>query len=434
VADISLDAPPRSALARLAASRWLPVVLFLTVAVVLYGVVAIIGDWVPQSDRVANSTTYYHGPSILEGWLRWDAGWYRSIVDHGYFFVHGQQSSVAFFPAYPISMEFLADTVGGDPSAWGVALTFASGLLVAVLFYQWCRDRIGATAAPVALAVMLLWPYGWYLFGAVYADALFLAMVLLAFTFLERDRVLLAALAGAVATSTRPVGAAVLLGLVFRLLERRGALRLPILDRVRLFRADRRAGAPPELADPNVDEERGSIVVEWRRLRPLDPLILLAASGLLAYVVYLWRTFDEPFAFADAESAPGWDQAPGFRTWFKTAWFSRLVHLPGDPNGYFVSITFQAILALTLLALIPLVVRRIGWGYGIYTLAVLAIPLVGSKDFMGIGRYALTAFPSFAALGLVLTERPRARAAWFPVSAFLLVALCGAFAYGHYVA
>src|SRR5690606_34565086 len=107
----------------------------------------------------------------------------------------------------------------------------------------------------------------------------------------------------------------------------------------------------------------------------------------VAYVVYLWHTFGEPFAFADAESAPGWDQRPGPRTWFKTAWLSRLVHYPGDPDGYFLGITFQAALAIGLLLLVPMVVRRVGWGYGLYTVAVLAIPLVGSKDFMGIGRY-----------------------------------------------
>jgi hypothetical protein len=415
-------------------SWWWPVVVFAGVAVVLYFAVALFGDWVPQGSRTENVTTYYHGPNVLEGWLRWDAGWYRSIVDNGYFYVKGQQSSVAFFPGYPLAMEALADVFGGDPSAWGVALTFASGLAVAVLFFRWCRERVGAAAAPTAVAVLLLWPYAWYLFGAVYADALFLAAVLLAFTFLERDRVLLAAIAGALATATRPVGAAVVLGLVLRLLERRGALRLPVLDRLRWYRGRPRAGAPPELADPATDAGRGPVVFEWRRLHRTDPAILLSAVGLLLYVVYLWDRFGEPFAFADAESAPGWDQRPGPRTWFKTGWMSRVVHFAGDPNGYTVSISFQAVLAIGLLLLVPLVVRRIGWGYAAYTVGVLAIPLVGSKDFMGIGRYALTAFPSFAVLGVLLSERPRLRAAWLPVSGVLLVALCSAFAYGHYVA
>jgi hypothetical protein len=431
---MTLDEPRSTVYARIRHSRWMPVLLFIVTAVVLYLLVAVFGDWVPESKRAENVTTYYHGPGVLDGWLRWDAGWYRSIVDNGYFYVKGEQSSVAFFPAYPLAMKGLSNAFGGDPSAWGVFVTFASGFAVALLFHQWCRDRVGLAVAPIAVAALLLWPYGWYLFGAVYADALFLAAVLLAFTFLERDRVLLAALAGALATSTRPVGAAVVLGLSLRLLERRGALRFPVLDRVRWLHGASRAGAPADLADPVVDRGRAPIVFDWRRLRRSDPLILLAATGLIAYVIYLWNEFGEPFAFAHAESAPGWDQAPGPRTWFKTGWASRVVHFPGDPNGYTVSITFQAVLAIGLLLLIPLVVKRIGWGYAAYTIGVLAIPFVGSKDFMGIGRYALTAFPSFAVLGCLLAERGKLRVAWFAVSSVLLAGLCSAFAYGHYVA
>ena len=116
---------------------------------------------------------------------------------------------------------------------------------------------------------------------------------------------------GAVATGTRPVGPAFFAGLVLRFLERRGALRLPVLDRLRWFRGRPRAGAPADLADPQLDAGRGPVVFEWRRLRPADPVILLAATGLIAYVVYLWDECGEPFAFADAESAPGWDQRPG---------------------------------------------------------------------------------------------------------------------------
>jgi hypothetical protein len=275
VSGVQVDERPVSRRRRALASSWFPVAAFASVALVLYGIVAlesVVDLWNGPERNVA---TYYHGPNVLEGWLRWDAGWYRSIVDHGYYFVPGRQSSVAFFPAYPLSMRFLSDTFGGDPSAWGVALTLASGLLVAVLFFSWCRRRIGAAAAPTALAVLVLWPYGWYLFGAVYADALFVAAVLAAFTLLERDRVLLAALAGAVATATRPVGAAVVVGLVVRLLERRGALRLPVLDRTRLFGAPRRAGAPAELADPRVDAGRGPVVVDVDRGRPGDPALLV---------------------------------------------------------------------------------------------------------------------------------------------------------------
>jgi hypothetical protein len=50
-----------------------------------------------------------------------------------------------------------------------------------------------------------------------------------------------------------------------------------------------------------------------------------------------------------------------------------------------------------------LLVRRVwlrfGWGYTAYTVVVLLIPLLGTKDFMGTGRYVLVAFPVMAAAG-----------------------------------
>ena len=49
--------------------------------------------------------------------------------------------------------------------------------------------------------------------------------------------------------------------------------------------------------------------------------------------------------------------------------------------------------------LLPRVWRLFGWGYLAYAAVVLAIPIVGTDDFMGTGRYALAAFPVVAAAG-----------------------------------
>ena len=43
--------------------------------------------------------------------------------------------------------------------------------------------------------------------------------------------------------------------------------------------------------------------------------------------------------------------------------------------------------------------QRFGWGYAAYTAVVLLIPILGTKDFMGTGRYVLAAFPVMAAAG-----------------------------------
>jgi hypothetical protein len=63
---------------------------------------------------------------------------------------------------------------------------------------------------------------------------------------------------------------------------------------------------------------------------------------------------------------------------------------------------------LIALLLLRRVWRLFGWGYLAYAAVVLAIPLIGTKDFMGTGRYVLAAFPVIAAAGHVLAAaRPR---------------------------
>ena len=54
----------------------------------------------------------------------------------------------------------------------------------------------------------------------------------------------------------------------------------------------------------------------------------------------------------------------------------------------------------------------------------LAIPLIGTKDFMGTGRYVLAAYPVLAAAAVVLTADRRPRRLVAVVLAVLVLGLC----------
>jgi hypothetical protein len=371
----------------------------------------------------------YSGPSALEGWVRFDAGWYRSIAEDGYEFRGDEeQSSVAFFPVYPLVMRAFHSVFGGDTAAWGIVITFLSGLAVALLFHRWCVPRLGERSARYALGALLLWPYGWYLFGAVYADALFIALVVAAFSSLEHGRLALATVLGAIATATRPVGFAVVIGLLARELERQGVFSFPRFDRVRPGRF------APAASVGSGGERLPLIRFDGTRLRARSALPLLSLAGLVSYIAYLGAKFGEPFAFVIAERAPGWDLDAGPHTWFKVEFFERLIDYPHDGVWYTTGLVVQAVLAAGVLALTPRVGRKFGWAYALYVVVVLAIPLVGSKDFQGIGRYALAAFPAFAVMGDCLAARSRRLAGTaLAVSAAGLALLCSGFARGAYV-
>jgi len=215
-----------------------------------------------------------------------------------------------------------------------------------------------------------------------------------AFLSLQRDQRLPATLLGAAATFTRPVAPAVVLGLLVRQLERR-----------------RQKG------------ER----LQWK-----DFLPLLAIGGIGGYMLHLRMRFGDPLAFIHVQSAPGWDQGPGWYTWLKITWFHIL--FPKVAPLVAFRLVGHAVVALGALALVPATYRRLGLGYAVYTALAVGLPTLASKDFMGLGRYVLSAFPLFLTLALLLREKTRWFAGWLVLSGLLLAILVVAWGAGGYVA
>ena len=352
--------------------------------------------WYPSRPGIA-------GGQFFEGWQRWDAYWYRTIVREGYVYYPEVQSSVAFWPSYPL---VIRATSWLFPSIFitGSVVTLVSGATLAVCFRRWADRFLAPAGALTALLVLLVYPYGWYQYGAVYADALFIAATVGAFLLLERDRVFWAGVVGIVATAGRPSGLIVAGALLFRLLERRNTAH----------------------------GERGLVATfDPRGLGWRDSPILLAFAGAGAWCAYLWARFGDPFLFAVVEGAKGWDQAAGPGTWLKFRLLETIQHHPFSPVT--INLVVQGLLVLGALALVPAVKRRFGWAYALYVLGVCGMALVGTKDFMGSGRYVLSAFPALAAAGDLLAARRGLRAVVLPASLVVLLGLSMLFGRGSYL-
>jgi hypothetical protein len=331
---------------------------------------------------------------LVGNWLWWDGGWYLQIAQHGYSYHPHQQSSVAFFPIYPMTVKAVGALLPGGLALAAVLITIVSGALVFVLFQRWCRRHLSTVESSWALVALAVYPYAWFLYGAAYADALFLAATLLAFLLLEQDRPIAAGLAAAVATAARPTGVVVIIGLVAVLLERRG-----VFDRV------------------------------GRRVRPREFGVLLGVLGILAWCAYLAVRFGNALAFIETEGAKGWDRAPGLSTWLKFDFFSSIFH---DAPHKWLPLVAQAILCGAFALAIPAVWRRFGRGYGIYVAAAVALPALSTGEFMGTGRYLLAAFPVLAIVGARLSiAAPRARWVYAVTSSTGLALGASLFATGH---
>lgn len=384
---------------------WFPVLAFL-----------LIGGTVVLVSVLAHShlPLLHHHHRQLQGrrWVHaftwWDGWWYVGIARRGYlFFQPERQSPTAFFPLYPLLIRETAGTVGSAVVA-GILLTLASGLAAAVVFHRWCLARFGDRTARYAVLLLLLYPFAFYLMGAVYADALFLFTAVAAFLAFELDRPVLAGLLGALATATRPVGVALILGLWVLALERRG-----VFAHLR---------------------ERG--LADWYelpfRMRRADLGLLLAPGGLVAFSVFLGIRFSRPFAFLETAGAPGWDQPSGFHTWCKVHWIKAMWRGPWN-NGHVGHLSINALATFVVAAFIPAVVRRLGWGYGVFAIVAVVLTAISTKDFVGMGRYTLAAFPCFAVAADALSRRPWLLRATLVVSAGGLLMLAQLHARGTLV-
>jgi hypothetical protein len=104
--------------------------------------------------------------------------------------------------------------------------------------------------------------------------------------------------------------------------------------------------------------------------------------------------------------------------------------LHGVDTGYRFAILVQAVVTLVALIAVPFVARRLGAAYGAYTLLAVLLPALATKDFQGMGRYMLGAFPLFALVGMLLAERPKLRLPVLGAAGALLV--IGAFGYARH--
>jgi hypothetical protein len=370
---------------------WHAVAVFLGIAAVLFVVAGVSLAHLPYTgtDMARHP---FPGRPWLEAWVHWDGGWYGDIADRGYWsYVPGQQGPVAFFPAYPLLMRAGEALVGNSLLA-GILITVAAGAAAAGLFFTWLKDRMSPRAAWTALLLFLLFPFAYYLYGAVYADAVFIASALGAFLLLEKDKPWAAGAVGAIATAARPVGFVLLIALVIRVIERRG----------------------------------GWHAAKWR-----DAGVLLAGAGIGAFCLYTWVRFGSPLAFVEAQK--GWNQTPGPETWLKLQFFEDVQDFR-SPLAWLVFVS-HPILTIAALALVPAVVRRYGWSYGSFALLGVAISAISTKNFFGMSRYVLSAFPCFAVAGELLAERVSntVRRVTLAASGTTLVAATSFFARGHYL-
>lgn len=340
---------------------WMPALAFLITRIGIFGVAYF------STPILADSSVppYHLRPdnTLLDVFAsRWDTGFYLSIVNEGYRYTGVRFPSVAFFPLLPILMRALQPITGNALTA-GVLLANLGLLASAVFLYRLAALSFSEDTAERSVWYMLIFPVSFF-GSAIYTESLFLLAGIAALYFARQHRWWAAGLCGILASLTRLLG--VLVGVM---------LLVEWLQQV----VQRRGEAQP---------------VRWTGLAAA----VLSPAGLLAYMLYLQRTFGEPLAFIRASAA--WDRVPrspfatiaGLLTPPEQGW-GQAISAGALPLDNWVDLSF--VLFFLALGLVLLFQRR--WSEAAFVILGAAIPF-SSGLLMSQRRYMWALFPAFILL------------------------------------
>jgi Gpi18-like mannosyltransferase len=343
--------------------HWLavPLTAFLITRLVVFAAVYLSDIALPQ---IANEDKR----DAVEVWNRWDTVWYVSIVEDGYAFTPGEKSSVAFFPLYPLLMAALRPLISG-PVVAGLLISNLAFLAALILLYRLTESLLESrSTAGRTVFYLAAFPTAFF-FSAAYTESLFLLLSVGAAYAAHQRRWGWATLCGILASATRSLGFLVWLIVVFEWLSSHGwtlsTARKP--ESWQTLRAALRTGWPVLL------------------------LICLIPLGLLAYMLYLALTFNDPVAFWSAQAAWGFESSNPLAVIIHD--MERVARGELPYFTYLNILAFFAVLWLT----IP-IARRLGVGYALYTLLSVLVPMFSRTE--SLIRYILVLFPAFIIVGI----------------------------------
>jgi energy-converting hydrogenase Eha subunit F len=334
--------------------------------------------------------------------IRWDAGHYLWIAEHGYHGLPATSEALAFFPGYSLVARLLMPFLPAHVAL--IVVTHLAALIGLCLLYAWCCRHVPPSVAFWCVCLVCCYPPAMY-FSVGYADAMLFMCVALVLLLLELDRIVPAAFVSAYATLTRPTGLALAGVIVLYTWFTRSKESLT-----------RRVGLTAFVG-------------------------CVSVAGFLAYQGFLWQRSGRADAFfAAQEKWHGHDNPGKASPVLKIVTFKPIIHPLFRPFKYIARRQWDRLLDpirfanpfFNLVLMIAAVVglRRPGSVPRVFYLLPVMVFLMGylpdpadGGRLIGIARYQLIALPCF----LLLTKWMFARCGWrvlLPLCIVLLAYQC----------
>lgn len=346
----------------------------------------------------------FHVPQWVYSFANFDGVHYLTIAQHGYTEINFIQ---AFFPLLPyILLHLPLLTLGSlfNPLVVGLLITNSAFLAFICLWFSFVHDEHNEKVAWYSTLVYMLFPTSFF-FGALYTESLFMLFVVLCLWFARKKYWLFVGICITLACLTRIIGVFLIPMLLWEL----------YIHYVQ--KAKKR-----DLQSFLFSELKNII------------FILLGVSGLLGYMLFLWKQFGDPLYFFHVQSSFGAGRQTNIVLYpqvvFRYIKIFLTVPLFAIKSYAYVQEAFVSTVGFVLLLISY---TRVKLSYLLFAVPAFLLPTL-TGNFSSMPRYVLVCFPLFLWAGIVLSEHKKIAIVWYVLSTLLLVWNTLLFIQGYWVA
>jgi Gpi18-like mannosyltransferase len=350
-----------------------------------------------------------------KAFVHWDGGWYLDIVENGYdnnFSDYSPtspecnmgdgscQRNFAFFPLFPISTSIISSLLNIDHKIAGILLSNILFCFSALILFKLTQYFTNSKVAWYTIACLLVFPTS-YLFSAFMSESLYLFLFLASILLGIKQKWVMAGCTGALLSATRNTGIMI----------------IPILIAIYIEKKYQDKKFPG---------------INLKLLKRLDLKvifsILIAGSGLLAFMIYLYNLVGDPLAFINIQ-----------RYWDKPVnGISPLLAIPYS----FINWQLETSLKIHIYNLgYFFLVTGLGlWGFlkkklplsQLAVLAIVFIPML-SGSMLALPRYISVLYPMYMLAGIVLAKYRKISGLLLLLSAIMSIIMLNAYVHGLWI-